>query len=113
MFKIRTGKKTEYLRTLLPEQVEENKAYNLRNSQDMRMPKVNKNYLKSFIPSRFKSWKKLTDNIRSLAEVNTFKINLKTIYGKIETYKPYLMGHMHSEGHINLASIKMNLSGLV
>ena len=111
MFKMKKGKTPDYLRTLLPGEVGENQGYNLRNSQDIRMPKVNKNYfLKSFIPSTIKSWNKLNENIRSISEVDTFRLNLKTIFGKIETYKPYLTGH--SEGSINLARIRMNLSGL-
>ena len=111
MFKIRRGKTPDYLRILLPKDVGENQAYNLRNSQNIRLPKITKNYfLKSFIPSTIKSWNLLSENLRNIAEVDTFKQNLSTIYGKVETYKPYLTGQ--SEGHIHLSRIRMNLSGL-
>ena len=111
MFKIRKGKTPDYLRTLLPADVGENQAYNLRNSQDIRLPKITKNYfLKSFIPSTIKAWNQLCENIRNIAEVDTFKLNLSQVFGKVETYKPYLTGK--SEGSIHLSRIRMNLSGL-
>ena len=65
---------------------------------------------KSYIPSSIRLWNKLTVNIRSISTVNTFKINLKLIYSKTETYKPYLTGH--TPGHIHLSRFRMQLSGL-
>ena len=110
-FKIKKGKAPEYLQGLLPEEVQENTDYNLRNSQDIRLPKISKNYfLKSFIPSSIHAWNKLSENIRNIAEVDTFKATLSKIYEKVECYKPYLQGR--SNGHVHLSRMRMKLSGL-
>ena len=109
-FKIKKGKAPEYLQDLIPQEVG-TANYNLRNSQDIRLPKTNKNYfLKSFIPSSIKAWNDLSENVRNIAEVDSFKLSLSKIYGKLETYKPYLQGQ--TAGHIHLSRIRMKLSGL-
>ena len=110
-FKMKKGKSPEYLQNLIPEEVQTRTAYNLRNSQDVMLPKVTKNYfLKSFIPSTIRAWNKLSMDIRNIADVDTFKDTLSKLYGKIETYKPYLQGL--TEGHIQLSRFRMGLSGL-
>ena len=111
LFKIMNGKAPEYLQWLLPEQVGDNMNYNLRNSLNIRLPHITKNYfLKSFIPSSIRAWNKLSDDVKSITEVDTYKSTLSKIYGKLETYKPYLQGQ--STGHVHLARIRMGLSGL-
>ena len=99
----------DYLNSLLPN--EAGNEYNLRNSNNIKLPKITKNYfLKSFFPSTIRAWNKLADNICDVVKIEHFKVNLCEIYGKPECYKPYLTGC--SEGHINLSRIRLNLSGL-
>ena len=109
-FKIKKGKAPEYLEKLLPKEVG-NTNYNLRNSHDVRLPRITKNYfLKSFLPSSIRAWNLLQENVRNIADVDTFKLSLHLRYGKLECYKPYLQGH--TTNHIHLARIRMKLSGL-
>ena len=97
--------------SLLPDEVGKDIDYNLRNSQDIQLPKISKNYFfKSYIPSTIRLWNELTEIIQSIAEVDTFKTNLKQIFGKMESYKPYLVEN--TEGHIHLSRIQMKLRGL-
>jgi len=110
-YKIRSNITPNYLRDILPDQTARQANYNLRYSQDIRLPKIQKNYfLKSYIPSSIKLWNKLAENVRAVADVDAFKIHLQQIYGKIELYKPYLLGM--TMGHIHLSRIRMGLSGL-
>ena len=100
-----------YLKELVPKEVGEQTHRNLRNTQDIRPPKTSKNYfLKSYIPSSIRLWNKLPHNIRSIAKLDTFRINLHKIYCKPQTYKPYLTGS--TPGHTHLSRFRMNLSGL-
>ena len=109
-FKIKNNITPDYLRRLLPEDAGKNINYNWKYSQDIQLPKPSKNYfLKSYIPSSIKLWNEVTENIRSIAEADTFKTNLKQYLVKW-SYKPYLVGN--TEGHIHLARIRMKLSGL-
>ena len=110
-YKITRDITPDYLKELIPEEVGDNMYYDLRNSQDIRLPKLTKNYFfKSFIPSSIKLWNNLGNDIRSVNKVDTFKVNLQQLYGKLETYKPYLSGQ--TQGHIHLARFRMKLSGL-
>ena len=91
-----------YLKELVPKEVGEQTHRNLRNTQDIRPPKTSKNYfLKSYIPSSIRLWNKLPHNIRSIAKLDTFRINLHKIYCKPQTYKPYLTGY--TPGHTHLS----------
>ena len=112
-FKMSVGKAPDYLMSLVPratgDQIDH--VHNLRNSQDIRLSMIKKNYfLKSFIPSTIKIWNSLSADLKSIATVDTFKLHLKRIYGKLECYKPYLSNP--SIGHIHLSRIRMGLSGL-
>ena len=77
-----------YLRELLPNEAERQQNHNLQNSQDIMQPCIHKNYfVKSYISSSIKLWKS-DENIRILAEVETFKLLLKQIYSNIEGVRP-------------------------
>ncbi len=110
-YKIKKNIAPAYLLTLLPDEVGNQSNYNLRNTLDIQLPKSTKNYyLKSYIPSSIKLWNKLTQKIKTIATIDTFKLNLKHIYCKTETYKPYLTGS--TPGYIHLSRFRMQLSGL-
>ena len=111
--KIMAGKAPGYLQELVPGQTGDqiDHVHNLRNSQDLRLSLIKKNYfLKSYIPSTVRAWNSLSANVKSISTVDTFKLNLNKIYGKLECYKPYLS--FSSCGHIHLSRIRMGLSGL-
>ena len=112
-YKIQMNICPSYMKTLLPPAVHVNTKINIRNANNINMPKSKSNanyFLKSYIPSTIKTWNSLAANIKNIAELDTFKLNLKRIYCRVECYKPYLTGQ--STGHILLARIRMNLSGL-
>ena len=68
-FKKKKGKSPEYLEKLLPKEVD-NTNYNIRNSQDIRLPRITKNhFLKSFLPSSIRAWNLLEENMRNIADV--------------------------------------------
>ena len=109
-YKIRHNIAPRYLRDLIPDAGQQT-DYNLRNQHDVRLPRLLKNYfLKSYIPSSIKLWNGMAVDMREIAEVETFKLELAWIYSKLECYKPYLQGI--TLGHINLSRIRMGLSGL-
>jgi len=52
LYKIKNGQTPQYLQDILPEQVGDCVKYNTRNAENIRLPKITKNYfLKSFLPS--------------------------------------------------------------
>ena len=109
IFKIRNFLTPEYLRNLLPP--DEEPHYQTRNAQNIRLPKIKKNYfLKSFIPSSIRLWNSLDNTLRSTAELEDFKNAVKKIFTPESVYKPYLWGF--TKEFINLGRLRMGLSGL-
>ena len=111
LYKIIRNISPSYMHSLIPQEVGHDIGYNLRNSNNLRLPKISKNYfLKSFIPSAIRLWNELSDNIRDAPNIESFKRNLNLLHTKCECYKPYLTGI--TDGHIHLSRIRMKLSGL-
>ena len=109
-YKILNKLTPRYLRTILPDR-EENPRYLTRQHDDIRLPRITKNYfLKSFIPSTIRLWNKLNRNIRNIPDIADFKVALRDLYTPERAYRPYLMGY--TKEYINLSRIRMGLSGL-
>ena len=110
-YKIKKEITPAYLHDLLPAEIRNTTDHNLRNRNNIRLPKITANYfLKSYIPSSIRLWNDLRDDLKLLTTLDTFKIHLRQIYCKTETYKPYFVGQ--TTGHIHLSRLRMNLSGL-
>ena len=110
-YKIKKEITPAYLHDLLPAEIRNTTDHNLRNRNNIRLPKITANYfLKSYIPSSIRLWNDLRDDLKLLTTLDTFKIHLRQIYCKTETYKPYLVGQ--TTGHIHLSRLRMDLSGL-
>ena len=109
--KIYHGQAPDYLKSLIPKKVAPQNQYNLRQPQNIHLPKITKNYfLKSFIPSTIRLWNNLPSHMKEITEVETFKNHVNEYFHDMKFYKPYLTGK--SEGHIHLSRIRMGLSGL-
>jgi len=99
----------KYLKSLLPQ--EEPTRYHTRNSGNIRLPKISKNYfLKSFIPSSIRLWNSLENSLRNITDIDEFKKAVKKLYISDTVYKPYLWGY--TKEFINLSRMRMGLSGL-
>ena len=99
-----------YLENLIPNTLQEMTDYNLRNRDDIMLPKSKKNYfLKSFIPSSIKTWNESKKEIRQAASYDTLKAKLKNIFAK-QSSKLFLRGD--SKESINHSRIRMGLSAL-
>ena len=85
-------------------------VYNLRNKDNIIVPRSKKNYfLKSFIPSSIKIWNETSLNIRQTVSLDALKLKLKSIYGNT-SYSLYLSHD--GKGAIHHSRIRMGLSAL-
>jgi len=76
-FNIRNGKTPEYLQNLLPPTVSNTSHYNLRNSEDYRIPKYRLQLTKSsFIPNTCEFWNTLPQQVKD-SDTLRFKNNLQ------------------------------------
>ena len=99
-----------YLENLIPNTVQEVTNYNLRNKDDIMLPKSKKNYfLKSFIPSSIKTWNEANMEIRQAASYDALKAKLKNIYAK---KSPCLFLRGDTKESINHSRMRMGLSAL-
>ena len=87
MFKIKTNQTTEALTRLLPNRTEERKRHNLRNNDDLSVPKTNTTtLLQSFIPSTIRAWNNLNLTTRKLRSLAQFKEAIATTNKKPPKY---------------------------
>ena len=110
IFKYTKGKLPVYINEVMPPFVRDTTRYNLRNANDIVIPRTRKNYmLKSFIPSAIKEWNQLPFDIRHAESLDLFKKKYKLSY--LHDYNSmYLYGN-DSEA-IQLSRIRMGLSAL-
>jgi hypothetical protein len=110
MHKYARGKVPKYLCDIIPPTVGKKVGYNLRNVENIVLPRTKKTYfLKSFIPSSIKVWNALDIKIRESSSKESMKAKLKAMYGN-QSYSLFLYGD--SSGAINHSRIRMGLSGL-
>ena len=66
LYKIMNGLTPLYLRTILPERVQQQSRYRLRNSNNISIPIARgTNYYKSFPPATLESWNSLNSAVNS------------------------------------------------
>ena len=79
MFKMTNGLAPLYLQTLLPQRVQQQSRYSLRNSNNYTIPLSRTvSYFNSFLPTALREWNSLDQNTRDCATLGTFKRKLKT-----------------------------------
>mgnify|MGYP001591838763 CR=1 FL=1 len=78
MFKVKNNLCPEYLSQLLPPENIENRRYNLRNNEDIRIPATNlESFKRSFIPHAISLWNNLPLAQRQIPTLEDFKLSLK------------------------------------
>ena len=87
LFKIINGLTPLYLRTILPERVQQQSRYILRNSNNFSMPIARTtSYYKSFLPSTLRSWNSLDENIKQSPTLSSFKRNISSSNNNVPPY---------------------------
>ena len=111
LFKMKNGLTPDYLQVLLPQKVGDCVEYFTRNAEDLRLPKISKNYfLKSFLPSSIKSWNNLDVKTRQSTDIEHFRTSISSLITPSTLYRPYLFGDR--KGFIQISRMRMGLSGL-
>ncbi len=78
MYKILNNKTPAYLKDLIPMRTGERTGYNLRNPNRITLVRCNKTgFLRSFIPSSVREWNALSNDLKGIAQLSTFKTALK------------------------------------
>jgi hypothetical protein len=110
MYKIQHEISPDYLSNLCPPLTRERTPYDLRTGMNITAPSQRTTtYQKSFFPQTINDWNLLPLNIREIATIHTFKETLKKSAGP----KPNkLYHHNNNTAAINLARIRLGLSGL-
>ena len=92
-YKIRHNLAPGYLVDLLPGQVQDSSSYNLRNSDNYRIPTYRlQSSLLSFFPSTLHLWNSLSAEIRNIPTLNQFKYALKRKYSSYNVPKYFKIG---------------------
>ena len=66
-----------YLRTILPERVQQQSRYRLRNSNNFSIPIARTTtYYKSFLPATLRSWNSLDEAVKQSPTISSFKRNI-------------------------------------
>lgn len=110
-YKIVKGIAPQYLFSILPKEISTLTHYNLRNTNQMRNVFTKKEYLlKSFIPSTVTMWNSLSNELKAVESLSSFKLELSKYYGDGEVYEPYLVGN--GTKYVHLSRIRLGLSAL-
>lgn len=76
-YKMTNNLTPEYLSSLIPASVEVASSYNLRNSENFRSVQCRTQlYYKSFLPCSIRDWNDLSDEIKSIDSIFSFKSEL-------------------------------------
>ena len=87
LFKIINDLTPLYLLTILPERVQQQSRYILRNSNNFSMPIARTtSYYKSFLPSTLRSWNSLDENIKQSPTLSSFKRNISSSNNNVPPY---------------------------
>ena len=110
MYKYTNNQLPDYINQLIPNMVNDETIYNLRDKENIIVPRSKKNYfLKSFIPSSIKTWNETSLNIRQAISFDSLKLKLKSIYGNT-SYSLFLCHD--GKGATHHSRIRMGLSAL-
>ena len=87
LLKIINGLTPFYLRTILPERVQQQSRYILRNSNNFSMPIARTtSYYKSFLPLTLRSWNSLDETTKQSPKVSSFKRNISRSNNNVPLY---------------------------
>ena len=86
LFKIINGLTPFYLRTILPERVQQQSRYILRNSNNFSMPIARTTRYKSFLPSTLRSWNSLDETTKQSPTMSPFKRNISRSNNNVPLY---------------------------
>ena len=76
-YKMQNGLSPNYLSSLMPDNVGNNSAYNLRNAQNLNTVHANSQlYYESFLPSVTRDWNELTEEVRNTPTLSSFNRRL-------------------------------------
>ena len=77
LYKIINELTLQYLRSLIPQRIQNISRYPLRNMNDLIVPNARTVlYANSFLPSTIRDWNSLDLNIRNSPSLNTFKLQI-------------------------------------
>ena len=110
LYKITNGLTPQYLQDSLPQLLQENTSYDIRNSNDIRNPSANTNlFFNSFLPSPIRAWNDLPEDIKKNSPiVSSFKFRLNR-----NRYTPPKYFNVGSrKGQILHARLRMECSSL-
>ena len=79
-YKIVNGMAPSYMSNLLPNLVRDNNPYNLRNRNNIAIPRVRLSVPQnSFFPATISLWNNLSENTRNMPTFNSFKRSLEPL----------------------------------
>ena len=109
LYKIFNGHTPAYLRDLIPENVSNRNAYNVRSKQNISQVRAKTNtYNNSFFPATIRQWNLLPSSVRNSEDIDTFKRKLDK--GKPKTNDLFYIGNR--KANILHAKIRMGCSQL-
>jgi len=113
MFKILKNLTPQYLKDLIPPQVQETTQYNLRNRTHVRIPLSRTSYCHlSYIPSTLKLWNALDPELRHSRTLNRFKRKLKFRPSPLAKLYSTSYGHcsrFHTQIRLGLSKLRTHL----
>ena len=108
-YKMQNGLTPEYLSSLVPDNVGNNSAYNLRNARNLNTIQANSQlYFKSFLPSVTRDWNGLSEEIRNSTSLSSFKRHLNSS----RNVSPKFLFDGKRPGQIYQARLRMRCSSL-
>lgn len=113
MFKIINGFAPNYLKKLIPLQIEETTNYPLRNRTNFRLPRTRTKLLQqSYLPSTLRQWNNTSPDIRQSKTVNTLKQKLKFQPNPLSQLYSYNFGpysKYHTQIRLGLSKLRAQL----
>ena len=108
-FKMKNNLTPLYLSSLVPQTVGQTTRYSLRNSNDLQTIQSRTTlYSNSFLPSTIRDWNNLTQEVRQIDSVNTFKQFLNRERERVPKY--FYSGNRR--GQMLHTRLRTNCSGL-
>ena len=106
---MQNGLSPNYLSFLVPDNVGNNSAYNLRNAQNLNIVQANSQlYYKSFLHSVTRDWNELTEELRNTPTLSSFKCRLDSDLNVV----PKVFFDGKRRGQIYHARLRMRCSTL-
>ena len=106
---MQNGLTPKYLSSLVPDNLGNNSAYNLRNARNLNTIQANSQlYFRSFLPSVTRDWNGLSEEIRNSTSLSSFKRHLNSS----RNVSPKFFFDGKRPGQIYHARLRMRCSSL-